>query len=74
MCGNWQATSAINPDEEGRLYEQLGALGITYFSIARRHELMRFHSARLHFAADGTGAWTLTDIDGGGAAADPASC
>jgi ATP-binding cassette subfamily D (ALD) protein 3 len=64
-----EATSAINPDEEGLLYGQLGELGITFFSIAHRMELMRFHQAQLHFAADGTGRWTLTQLDGKGKAA-----
>lgn len=59
-----EATSAINPDEEGLLYAQLGELGITYFSIAHRLELRRWHSCELHFAADGTGGWTLTQLPG----------
>ncbi|KAK3272717.1 hypothetical protein CYMTET_18999, partial [Cymbomonas tetramitiformis] len=57
-----EATSAINPDEEGKLYEHLNVLGITVFSIAHRMELKRFHQQHLHFMADGTGAWSLSDI------------
>lgn len=57
-----EATSAINPDEEGAFYAHLGALGITAFSIAHRMELKRFHHKHLHFHADGTGGWTLKKI------------
>lgn len=57
-----ESTSAINPDEEGALYQQFGELGITVFSIAHRMELMKFHQLRLHFAADGSGAWSLTEL------------
>lgn len=66
-----EATSAINPEEEGRLYEQLNDLGITVFSIAHRHELARFHKMRLDFAADGTGAWTLAELGAGGGLKGP---
>jgi len=62
-----EATSAVNPDEEGKMYAQLSELGITFFSIAHRLELMKFHHAQLHFAADGTGRWTLTPLDASGA-------
>lgn len=62
-----EATSAVNPDEEGKMYAQLSELGITFFSIAHRMELMKFHQAQLHFAADGTGRWTLTPLDANGA-------
>jgi len=58
-----ESTSAINPDEEGALYAQFGELGITVFSIAHRMELVKFHQLRLHFAADGTGAWSLTELE-----------
>ena len=57
-----EATAAINPDEEGVFYAQLGKLGITAFSIAHRPELRKFHHKHLHFHADGTGGWTLKDI------------
>jgi ATP-binding cassette subfamily D (ALD) protein 3 len=60
-----ESTSAINPDEEGKLYGQMSELGITVFSIAHRMELMKFHQLQLHLAADGTGGWTLTPLDGG---------
>jgi ATP-binding cassette subfamily D (ALD) protein 3 len=57
-----EATSAINPDEEGSFYDHLGTLGITAFSIAHRMELKKFHHSHLHFHADGTGGWTLKRI------------
>ena len=58
-----EATSAINPDEEGAFYHHLGTLGITAFSIAHRMELKRFHHQHLHFHADGTGGWTMSRIE-----------
>jgi len=57
-----EATSAINPDEEGLLYAHIDTLGITAFSIAHRMELKRFHSLHLHLAADGTGKYTLKNM------------
>ena len=57
-----EATSAINPDEEGLLYAHIETLGITAFSIAHRLELKRFHALHLHLAADGTGKWSLKDL------------
>ncbi len=58
-----EATSAINPDEEGQLYQQLVEIGVTFFSIAHRLDLRRFHKKELRLAGDGTGQWDLTDID-----------
>ena len=57
-----EATSAINPDEEGALYEEFEKNNITVFSIAHRMELRRFHKKHLHFKADGKGNWTLKKI------------
>jgi len=57
-----EATSAINPDEEGALYEEFEKNNITVFSIAHRMELKRFHKKHLHFKADGKGNWTLKKI------------
>jgi len=64
-----ESTSAINPDEEGGLYEQLAACGITLFSVAHRLELRRFHQLQLEFAADGEGGWRLSELGGAEAAA-----
>ena len=60
-----EATSAINPDEEGAFYKHLTTLNITAFSIAHRMELKRFHHHHLHFHADGSGGWTMSRIGGG---------
>ena len=57
-----EATSAINPDEEGLLYAHIETLGITAFSIAHRLELKRFHAMHLHLAADGSGRWSLKNL------------
>jgi len=57
-----EATSAINPDEEGALYESVQRRGITVFSIAHRLELRKFHTLHLHFAGDNSGSWTLDRI------------
>jgi ATP-binding cassette subfamily D (ALD) protein 3 len=66
-----EATSAINPDEEGAFYRHLGTLGITAFSIAHRLELRRFHHMHLHFHADGTGGWTMSRVERADAAETP---
>ena len=57
-----EATSAINPDEEGLLYAHIETLGITAFSIAHRMELKRFHALHLHLQADGTGRYSVTNL------------
>ena len=57
-----EATSAINPDEEGLLYAHIETLGITTFSIAHRMELKRFHALHLHLQADGTGRYSVTNL------------
>eukprot|EP00301_Raphidiophrys_heterophryoidea_P014853 c23325_g1_i1.p1 GENE.c23325_g1_i1~~c23325_g1_i1.p1 ORF type:complete len:644 (-),score=135.51 c23325_g1_i1:100-2031(-) len=57
-----EATSAINANEEGPLYEVLGKLHITVFSISHRPSLLPYHHKHLHFIGDGTGAWELKDV------------
>ena len=54
-----EATSAINPDEEGKLYEHVIAGGTTVVSIAHRLELRRFHKKELKLRGDGNGGWEL---------------
>ena len=54
-----EATSAINPDEEGKLYEHVIAGGTTVVSIAHRLELRRFHKKELKLRGDGIGGWEL---------------
>eukprot|EP00300_Choanocystis_sp_HF-7_P037494 c53660_g1_i1.p1 GENE.c53660_g1_i1~~c53660_g1_i1.p1 ORF type:complete len:649 (-),score=151.27 c53660_g1_i1:210-2117(-) len=57
-----EATSAINANEEGPLYEHLARLNMTVFSISHREALKKYHKKNLHFIGDGSGAWTLTDL------------
>lgn len=57
-----EATSAINPDEEGRLYEKLTSAGVTYISIAHRMELRKYHSVELVVKGDGLGGWELRKL------------
>jgi ABC-type uncharacterized transport system fused permease/ATPase subunit len=57
-----EATSAVNPEDEGKLYEHLLSLNVTVFSIAHRPSLRKFHAAELCLRGDGTGKWDLTPI------------
>ncbi|KAK3284414.1 hypothetical protein CYMTET_7938 [Cymbomonas tetramitiformis] len=57
-----EATSAINPDEEHRLYEKVQSLGTTVFSIAHRLELRKFHQWELRIEGDGSGKWELEPL------------
>jgi len=57
-----EATSAINANEEGPLYEVLGKLHITVFSISHRPSLLPYHQKHLHFIGDGTGSWEIKDV------------
>ena len=59
-----EATAAINPEEEAKLYAETLACGTTVFSIAHRLELRRFHRLELRFAGDGSGAYELTELAG----------
>lgn len=59
-----QCTSAINPEEECGLYDKIGGLGTTVFSIAHRHELRRFHQYELQISGDGTGTWMRKPLPG----------
>ena len=54
-----EATSAINPDEEGTLYEAVIAQGTTVVSIAHRLELRECHELELKLLGDGEGGWEL---------------
>ena len=57
-----EATSAINPDQEQALYEEVVGMGTTVFSIAHRMELRRFHQYELKVYGDGTGQWELLKL------------
>lgn len=41
-----EATSALDQDNEGHLYGQLKATGVTFVSVGHRPTLRRFHEAR----------------------------
>jgi ABC-type uncharacterized transport system fused permease/ATPase subunit len=60
-----EATSAINPDEEGLLYQRVLQQGTTVVSIAHRLELRKFHSLELKLLGDGKGGWALHESIGG---------
>jgi ABC-type uncharacterized transport system fused permease/ATPase subunit len=57
-----EATSAVNPEDEGKLYEHLLSLNVTVFSIAHRPSLRKFHAAELCLSGDGTGQWELKPL------------
>ena len=61
-----EATSAINPDEEGTLYEAVIAQGTTVVSIAHRLELRACHELELKLLGDGEGGWELHERAPGG--------
>eukprot|EP00298_Acanthocystis_sp_HF-20_P011614 c19478_g1_i1.p1 GENE.c19478_g1_i1~~c19478_g1_i1.p1 ORF type:complete len:688 (+),score=227.81 c19478_g1_i1:22-2064(+) len=58
-----EATSAINPDEELHLYEELAHFDCTVFSIAHRLELRKLHHFELIIKGDGSGHWELVELD-----------
>lgn len=57
-----EATSAINPKGEQRLYREVVASGVTVFSIAHRMALRRFHQFELQIQGDGSGDYKLVDL------------
>ena len=61
-----EATSAINPDEEGSLYRAVIEQGTTVVSIAHRLELRECHELELKLLGDGEGGWELHERAGGG--------
>ena len=61
-----EATSAINPDEEGTLYQAVIAQGTTVVSIAHRLELRACHELELKLLGDGEGSWELHERTPGG--------
>ena len=60
-----EATSAINPDEEGSLYRAVIEQGTTVVSIAHRLELRNCHTLELKLLGDGEGGWELHERAGG---------
>lgn len=59
-----ECTSAINPEEEYDLYDNISQMGTTVFSIAHRHELRKFHQWELQISGDGTGTWMRKPLPG----------
>ena len=57
-----EATAAINPEEESKLYEMVLGVGTTVFSIAHRLELRKFHTTELHVVGDGSGTFKLSEL------------
>ena len=57
-----EATSAIAPGEELKLYEQLIARGTTVLSIAHRLELRALHTMELRIKGDGTGEYDIVTL------------
>ena len=60
-----EATSAINPDQEQQLYQNLIDSNTTVFSIAHRLELRRFHKLELRLKGDGSGDYEVIDLAAG---------
>lgn len=60
-----EATAAVNMEAQEMLYSLLADVGVTFFSIAHRAELRKFHQMELCIEGDGTGAWQLKDIAAG---------
>lgn len=57
-----EATAAVNIEAQGLLYSLLEGTDITFFSIAHRAELRRYHQMELHLKGDGTGGWALNEM------------
>lgn len=56
-----EATSAINSDEEPKLYQEVMKY-TTVISIAHRLELRKLHKLELKIAGDGTGEWSFNEL------------
>ncbi|THV05046.1 hypothetical protein K435DRAFT_850251 [Dendrothele bispora CBS 962.96] len=58
-----ECTSAVSSDVEGRMYEHAKKLGITLITISLRPSLAKYHTQLLTIHGDGTGKWTLEDVN-----------
>ncbi|KAF5355535.1 hypothetical protein D9758_006286 [Tetrapyrgos nigripes] len=58
-----ECTSAVSSDVEGRMYEYAKKLGITLITISLRPALAKYHTQLLTIHGDGTGKWTLEDVN-----------
>jgi ABC-type uncharacterized transport system fused permease/ATPase subunit len=57
-----EATSAVHPEDELRLYQTVIDMGVTVFSIAHRPALRKFHELELEFKGDGEGGWEIKEL------------
>ena len=57
-----EATSAVHPEDEVRLYQTVVDMGVTVFSIAHRPALRKFHELELEFMGDGEGGWKIKEL------------
>jgi len=58
-----EATSAINVQQEGPLYQAAVDRGITLLSIAHRPTVRQYHQQELNIVGDGSGEWTLSKVE-----------
>ena len=59
-----ESTSALNPEMEKELYTEITSTkSVTVISIAHRMELAKYHDKQLQILGDGSGRWTLKDLD-----------
>lgn len=54
-----EATAAVDPANERRLYKKLKNMGVTYASVGHRPGLVHFHDKVCELAGDNTGAWRI---------------
>eukprot|EP00899_Mesostigma_viride_P019451 jgi/Mesvir1/27507/Mv07273-RA.1 len=58
-----EATSALDTEQEEKMYMAMMRRGISWISVSHRREsLERWHSQVLTLSGDGSGTWTLRDI------------
>ncbi|CAD7958995.1 unnamed protein product [Amoebophrya sp. A25] len=59
-----EATSAVSQDAQENLYRLLAASRVTYFSIAHRPEVRKYHDLEVALWGDGEGGWAATTNPG----------
>eukprot|EP00397_Hematodinium_sp_SG-2012_P012429 GEMP01012598.1.p1 GENE.GEMP01012598.1~~GEMP01012598.1.p1 ORF type:complete len:692 (+),score=81.41 GEMP01012598.1:351-2426(+) len=59
-----EATAALSADSQEHLYRLVKRSSITFFSIAHRTEVRKFHIKELCITGDGDGSWVLHTIRG----------
>lgn len=55
-----ESTSALDENNEGRLYSLLRDAGTTYISVGHRQSLLKFHESSLVLAGDGS--WSMKPV------------